>query len=231
MTTLTGGQLPSRFGIRGSEKISSSVNAIFNLESGFFLDNGASGQNGRLFGRSATVGVDEGWGTLTFGRQYTMSFWAQVDADIIGPSALSMASFDSYIPNARSDNSIAYRNRFGPFTVGATYSLGRDTSVAANCAGESSSNSVQCRGWSGLLKYDQAQWGIAMAIDEKRGGRGANPVPIVLGSASFPMGTSSNCQRHFNFPHWGVRTKSWTDYAVIPRRCLCSMGSFRRARV
>lgn len=34
----------------------------------------------------------------------------------------------------------------------------------------------------------------------------------------------AKCQRQLNLDPWEVRTFSWTDYAVIPKRCLCSMG-------
>ena len=52
------------------------------------------------------------------------------DADIIGPSQFALGSMDPYLPNARSDNAIGYRGKFGGVTVGATYSLGRDVSSA-----------------------------------------------------------------------------------------------------
>lgn len=35
---------------------------------------------------------------------------------------------------------------------------------------------------------------------------------------------SVQCQRHFNFPHRGVRRISWTGYAASPRSFRCSMG-------
>ena len=58
----------SRWGIRVSEDLGGGLSAIGNLESGFNLDTGASGQGGLLFGRRANVGVSGGFGTVTIGR-------------------------------------------------------------------------------------------------------------------------------------------------------------------
>ena len=58
---------------------------MFTLESGFNVRGGDLGQGGRLFGRQAFVGLKSGFGTLAFGRQYTMTYLALQGADIIGP--------------------------------------------------------------------------------------------------------------------------------------------------
>jgi predicted porin len=71
-TNLTsGGQNGSRWGMKGSEDLGGGLNAVFTLESGFNVDTGASGQSSTLFGRKAFVGLDGGFGTLTFGRHDT----------------------------------------------------------------------------------------------------------------------------------------------------------------
>lgn len=178
MSSLTGSS-PSRLGFRGSEDIGGGLRSLFTLEMGIAPDSGALNQGGRAFGRQSFVGLAGPWGSLTLGRQYTMLFWSSLDADILGPNIHGLSTFDSYIPNARADNSIAYRGTFGGFTAGATYSLGRDTVNAGpspsgtNCAGESATDKKACREWSALLKYDTPAWGAALAVDEIRGGAGA----------------------------------------------------------
>ncbi|WP_163068804.1 porin, partial [Acinetobacter baumannii] len=47
--------------------------AMFILESGFFPDTGGSQQGGRLFGRTAVVGLEGDYGKLYLGRQYTLA--------------------------------------------------------------------------------------------------------------------------------------------------------------
>ncbi len=170
MPTLTG-SVASRWGMRGSEDLGGGQKAIFTLESGFGLDTGVSGQGGRLFGRQGFVGVAGAWGSLTLGRQYTMLVASIADTDILGPNIYGSGSVDSYIPNARADNAIAYRGTFNGLTLGATYSLGRDT--VGNCAGENAADKRACREWSALAKYDADGWGVALARDEISGGPGA----------------------------------------------------------
>jgi len=176
-----GGFLPSRWGLRGSEDLGNGLKALFVLESGFSPDKGTNNTNqgGRLFGRSAWVGLGGSWGQLSFGRQYTMYFWSLLDADPAGPMIYGLPSLDAGIPGSRSDNTMAYKGSFGGFTAGATYSFGRDASgVAApapSCAGEVAGDTKACREFSLLAKYDAAQWGVALAHDEQRGGAGAAP--------------------------------------------------------
>ena len=176
------GILPSRLGLRGKEDLGSGLSAIYTLEMGFAPDTGASGQGGRLFGRQSTVGLSGDWGAVTVGRQWTMLFGSLLDSDIVGPSIYGLGSLDSYIPNSRIDNSIAYKGKFSDFTVGATYSAGRDTVNAgpspagANCAGESAADAKACREWSALVKYDTTTWGAAVAYDTMNG-RTPGPAP------------------------------------------------------
>lgn len=173
------GTQPSRWGLRGVEDLGGGLKAQFVLESGIALDTGVLGQGGRFFGREAHVGLSGNWGTLFLGRQYTMLSYAIRDANITGTNIYGSASLDAYIPNARADNAIGYLGRFGGFTVGATYSFGRDAVNAGpspsgtNCAGENAADHKQCREWSAMVKYNSPVWGAALAYDALRGGPGA----------------------------------------------------------
>lgn len=174
------GSLPSRWGMRGSEDLGGGLKAEFTLESGFAPDTGGSGQGGRLFGRQAYVGLSGKWGTVSLGRQHTMLPTALMDADVIGPMVFSLGSLDNYLPNSRADNALAWRGTFDGLTLGATYSLGRDTANptpnnpgGTHCGGESATDTKACREWSLLAKYKQPNWGVAAGVDEMRGGAGS----------------------------------------------------------
>ncbi len=109
--------VPSRWGLRGTEDLGGGLKSIFVLESGFAPDTGSSNQGGRLFGRQALVGLSNQYGQLSFGRQYTMLFWATLDSDILGPNVYGSGSLDSYLPNTRADNAVSYKGTFGGVTV------------------------------------------------------------------------------------------------------------------
>jgi predicted porin len=179
--------VPSRLGFRGQEALGDGLSAIFTLEMGLLVDSGTLGQGGRGFGRQSFVGLSGPWGSVTLGRQYSMLFWSLLDADLIGPGVYGMGSFDPYVPNARSDNTVAWRGRFGGLNLGAAYSTGRDvvnagpSPAGTNCAGESSTDRQACRAWSVLAKYDAAGWGAAAALDRQHGRTPASAADPVFG--------------------------------------------------
>lgn len=167
------GSFASRWGLRGSEPLEGGWQAVFTLESGFGSDTGALQQGGRAFGRQAYAGLSGGWGALTLGRQYSMLFPGAATTDLMLAQIYGAGAFDTYLAGPRLDNSIAYLGKFGGFTAGALYSLGRD---ALSCAGERG-DGQECRAWSAVLKYDAARWGLAAWIDEQRGPDGSVNTP------------------------------------------------------
>ncbi|MBJ9692460.1 porin [Burkholderia cenocepacia] len=77
-----GGISGSHFGITGVEDLGAGTRAIFTLESGFTMNNGALGNsNGNLFGRQAFVGLSGRFGTVKAGMQYSPFGLAIVDTD------------------------------------------------------------------------------------------------------------------------------------------------------
>lgn len=183
--------IPSRLGFRGTEDLGNGLSAVFTMEMGIAPDTGALNQGGRTFGRQAYVGLAGPWGTFTLGRQHSMYFFAGQDADVLGAASIGMGALDSYIPNARHDNVIGWRGRFGTWDLGATYSLGRDSVNAGpspagtNCPGESPRDSQACRAYSAMAKYKSTDWGATLAFDRQRGRTlGAAPDTIFGGLTS-----------------------------------------------
>ncbi|AIO36034.1 hypothetical protein DM39_4102 [Burkholderia cenocepacia] len=191
--------VPSRWGVTGKEPLGGGWKAIFTLESGFDVGTGASKQGGRLFGRQSFVGIDSPYGTLTFGRQYSMLLQELVEFSLLGSNIYGFGSLDPWIPNARSDNAVAYRKDIGNVSVGLTYSFGRDNSPTGGfntpgegtCAGGLPGNAAACREWSAMLSYTGDPWGIGIAYDSQNGGAGS-AVNFFNGVSPLPFTSSSN---------------------------------------
>jgi predicted porin len=221
---------PSRLGFRGSEDLGEGWKVGFTLEAGLAMDTGGLNQGNRMFGRQSFVSVSNAWGQFFLGRQHTMTFFSLLDADVLGASAHGLASLDSYLPNARADNALGWRGKWGGWSLGATYSLGRDTVAAGNpggtnCAGESSVDAQACREWSALVKYDTPSWGLALAQDQIRGGAGA------LGNLT----SSSLTDTRLNVNAWaqvadlklgaGVLRRENQGSAATPRSLIVYLGA------
>ncbi|WP_137174129.1 porin [Massilia sp. HP4] len=182
------GSVPSRIGFRGTEDLGGGLQALFNLEGGVQMDTGTSSQGNRVFGRQAYVGLKGSFGTLIVGRQTNMTFHSMLKSDVMGPNLFSISSIDLYIPNARSDNAVGYMGIFDRFTVGATYSFGRDASAAGgpaatNCGGEIAGDPKACRQWTALLGYDNKTHGVTASYD------------IMYGNTAAAMGLTTSDSR------------------------------------
>jgi len=190
--SLSGGQLPTRLGFRGDEDMGGGWFSRFVLEAGIAPDTGGSLQGGRLFGRQAFLGIGQkDLGMVSAGRQWTMTFYSMLDADVIGPASFGSAALDPYLPQARADNSVAYRGSYGGWTLGGTYSLGRDTLAPGNCPGETPGKGVNCAEWSTMLKYDTPTWGAAVAYDRQNGG----PAGAFIGQPAGTIPSGANADK------------------------------------
>ncbi|EYS86887.1 porin [Cupriavidus sp. SK-4] len=97
-----------RWGLRGKEDLGQGLQAIFQLESGFSLKTGALGQNGRLFGRQAYVGISSASaGTVTLGRQYDAvpQFLGRIET---AGNEVSVGDIDNAFNSFRVQNAITY---------------------------------------------------------------------------------------------------------------------------
>lgn len=114
----------SRWGLRGSDHLGGATSAIFDLQSGFNPGTGASAQQGQLFGRQAWVGLEGGFGKLTFGRQFGLAFDAFGAFDPYGignASVISAPQLD--LLGARFDQTAKYQKKFGAIKVNLAHSF------------------------------------------------------------------------------------------------------------
>ncbi|MDY3331205.1 MAG: porin [Pelistega sp.] len=120
----SGVQAGNRWGLRGQEDLGNGTSAIFQLESGFDLNDGTSLQGGRLFGRRAVVGLtSDSWGTVTIGRQYPVAddFIAKLDPFGISYSQASFTRTFADSVGVRRDNVIKYLSpSFSGFSFGVS---------------------------------------------------------------------------------------------------------------
>ncbi|NHH81417.1 porin [Burkholderia gladioli] len=122
----------NRIGFKGTEDLGVGLKAVFALESGFRLGNGQLNFGGALFGRQAYVGLQNDWGTLSFGDQLDMTeemvYLTNVSAWASG-YAIHQGDFDRFNGD-RLPNSVKFlSNTFAGFKFGGMYSFGN---VAGN---------------------------------------------------------------------------------------------------
>lgn len=127
----SGGANASRIGFRGTEALGDGLSAIFQLESGYNIDTGALGYNGRLFGRQAWVGLDsKTLGTIAVGRAGTFSSGAAAFDMFVSidpfKTSFGLASLNNTFSSGamRLDNTVFYRSpKARGFQAGLLYSF------------------------------------------------------------------------------------------------------------
>jgi len=119
----------SRWGFRIVEDLGGQQKVIAVLENGFDPDTGKLGQGGLEFGRQAYIGLSDGMGTLTLGRQYNPM------TDYLGLFAASgqwggylaehPGDLDNFNYSIRTNNSIKYVSPdIDGFSLRAMYAVG-----------------------------------------------------------------------------------------------------------
>jgi predicted porin len=127
----------SRIGFRGTEDLGGGLSAIFTLEAGYRVDDGAlDNTNNALFNRQAFVGLRSTTaGTLTIGRQYTP--WYNALAQVGDPFAAGLAgSAKNLFPangiNLRNSNAVVYQTPvFNGFSGEVFYGFGEQSESSA----------------------------------------------------------------------------------------------------
>jgi len=123
----TGTYNSNRIGFKGVEDLGGGLNAHFTLETGFNTGTGALDVANTLFNRTAAVGLGGAWGSLDFGRQYTVAFKTIASYDPFSYKYPGIALAVPATAGTRYDNDIQYIGTFGAFTARAEYALGEVT--------------------------------------------------------------------------------------------------------
>lgn len=136
----SGGYTGSRVGIKGGRELTRGVQAIYQLEAGYFINNGrigqSSGGNTRLFGRQAYVGIEGRLGRLTVGRQYSPYFLQLIGYDAL-ENGYGSPTNDGNVPPGptRYDNALIYATPdLGGLKASALTALGGQTGATRHNA-------------------------------------------------------------------------------------------------
>jgi general bacterial porin, GBP family len=129
----------NRWGLRGAEDLGGGLKAIFTLENGFNTNNGTLGQQGRMFGRQAYVGLSsDEYGTVTLGRQYDDV------VQYLGPLSLTGTQWggtffahpfdnDNLDNSFRVNNSVHFQSvNYAGFKLGAMYGFSNQAGGFSN---------------------------------------------------------------------------------------------------
>ncbi|MEX3967868.1 porin [Paraburkholderia sp. EG286B] len=171
----------NRWGFLGKEDLGGGLTAVFNLENGFNLGNGAAAQGGLLFGRTAYVGLaSDRFGTFTFGRQYDFmtDFMVENTAAANGATAVSFHLFDAdRLAGEQLNNTAKYVSPvWGGISFGAMYGF---SNVAGEFAGTDAAPRVSSFG----LKFAQGPLVVSAAYTAVTGMTGSL-VTLALGGHS-----------------------------------------------
>ncbi|SNT18440.1 Outer membrane protein (porin) [Noviherbaspirillum humi] len=135
----SGGQNTSRFGFRGVEDLGGGLKGVFNLEGGFFVDNGTI--DGALFRRQANVGLEGAFGRLIAGRSYTTVYDFILPFDPMGyapqyswATTGNGTGASKYGMTTAFDNILKYQGQFGGVKVGASYGFGEVAGSVSDAA-------------------------------------------------------------------------------------------------
>lgn len=142
----------SRWGLKGAEDLGGGLKAIFQLESGFTIDNGNVANGATLFGRQAFVGLSGGFGSVTMGRQYTAYDALRGGTNNMNDANLAVTGtvWGTGVADYtnRVNNSIAYTSPSfgGGFTGAVVLSLGEDKTATASASRNTSLNLMYANG-------------------------------------------------------------------------------------
>lgn len=148
-----------RFGLKGSEELGGRTQAIFQLESGFNINNGGQQFANAEFGRQAWVGMtNPAYGTLTAGRQYTSYYTLLAPYSpttwLTGYFGAHPGDLDSLDTVYRANNSLVYTSpKWNGFTASGSYSFG-------GVPGSFNRGAT----WSAALQFQHGPFGMAAGV-------------------------------------------------------------------
>lgn len=187
---MTSGQSTgTRWGLKGSEKLTDDWQVRFVLESGFESDTGEFSSADRIFGRQSTLSVyNKSFGELAFGRAGKPMSGADQFTRISRFTPFGVTYGDAgllfYGKGGRVDNGIFYKS---PTFAGFTVVLSGSFNTSGQEASEWADNN---RFIGGTVDYKLGNWGvmlgaeqIVLSRDDEADNQDENPTTLFLGTS------------------------------------------------
>lgn len=197
----------SRWGLRGSEDLGGGLKAIFTLENGFSITNGSLGQNNRLFGRQAFVGLaSDQYGSLTLGRQYDNLVDYVAPLSLTGsPNGGTIAAHpfdnDNLNNTLRINNAVKFSSaNYDGFQFGGMYAFSNTAGDFANNRAYSLGASYSYGGLKAALGY------LQLNNDVDHLATGASDPGAVTGTYAFGVGRQRTFGGGVNYTFGPVTT-------------------------
>jgi predicted porin len=216
------GELPSMFGLRGSEDLGGGLAAEFNLQSGINIGTGGlNDSNGNLFGRQAWVGLRGGFGTVRAGLQFSPFFDTAFALDPRGFSQFG-ATLPVYLNNAVATG--VFNSNALKYTTPELAGLQASVMFAP---GGVAGNFQAGRQYSADLSYHWNGVGVFAAYYNGNAGGAQTPVPtglamnarIIGASYTFDTLTAKASFTNYKMAETGVNNDVWNaglDYVITP---------------
>jgi len=169
----SGTYYPTLFGIKGVEDLGNGNSAVFKLENGFDVQNGTQLQGGRLFGRQATVGIQNArLGLAEVGRQTNIAskYYLNIDPFELAYNQVGAGAAFGAANQVRYSNMVMYQSpSFSGLSGGIGYSFNTgmsavyDNVVVADSAGYATNNNM--RAATAGLKYVNGAANVVATYD------------------------------------------------------------------
>ena len=128
----SGFQSGSRWGMKGSEDLGGGLTASFQVESSITADTGIS----QDFTRTSKLALSGGFGTVSFGRQYTPSFGLIGASDVVGVDG---SSTNGLLVGVRANSMFMYTS---PSISGLTITAGTSGDAVETTAGSDTKTQI-----------------------------------------------------------------------------------------
>jgi GBP family porin len=216
-------QSQSRFGLRGSERLTSVVNAGFTLEGGISADTGQSQQSGRLFGRQAWASLGSSLAELRLGRQYGIGYeYFLADTSPFGTTfrdAGTGSVFSSASGRMIFDNVVMLRSgNFGGISGAVGYSFNVNGSETAGPGNNTNA-------WTAGVKYRDRGLYLAVSYEDfhcpdSTTGTTYNTCNSIIREhqSHWQVGGSYASSPFQVYGMWGLEENQFTLYAVTPAK-------------